>query len=304
MQDGNLRTAIPCEECHVVPVDIDDPGHLPEDESDDRAEVVFGELARTGNVNPTWSHENTRCTNTYCHGATLSGGNQVEPIWTVVDGTQSACDSCHGNPPPAPHNNRTDCALCHPGTVDDSGEIIVSGGLHINGVVDSDVACNACHGTRDDGAPPPALNGSTDTTYMGVGAHDEHMIGGRFTNGVECSECHIVPVNVNDPGHIDDDDGIAEVTFGPLASEDGSNPVWNRGFPDPTCTGVYCHGASLSPGGGTLTEPIWTKVDRTQAYCGSCHANPPPDHPPVNNCTNCHAFSFETHVDGEVTFNF
>jgi predicted CxxxxCH...CXXCH cytochrome family protein len=94
------------------------------------------------------------------------------------------------------------------------------------------------------------------------------------------------------------------VTFGPLASEDGSNPVWNRGLPDPTCTGVYCHGATL--GGGTLTEPIWTKVDGTQAYCGSCHSNPPPppNHPPASPCADCHAYAPETHIDGEVTYDF
>ena len=170
----------------------------------------------------------------------------------------------------------------------------------MNGVVDSEESCSGCHGTGEEGAPPPALTGSTDTTYIGVGAHDAHMTGGRYTVATECSECHIVPVNVDDPGHIDGD-GIAEVTFGPLASGGGSNPVWNRGLPDPTCTGVYCHGATLN--GGTLTEPIWTRVDGSQVYCGSCHSTPPrPGHPDRLDCATCHSFTLETHIDGETTW--
>jgi predicted CxxxxCH...CXXCH cytochrome family protein len=86
-----------------------------------------------------------------------------------------------------------------------------------------------------------------------------------------------------------------------------SSPVWSRGLPDPTCTGVYCHGASLS--GGTLTAPVWTQVDGTQAYCGSCHSTPPEDgHTTSTACENCHSSVYDgssfvdlsLHVNGTV----
>jgi predicted CxxxxCH...CXXCH cytochrome family protein len=104
------------------------------------AEVTFGGLAKTANANPTWNRKTARCTNTYCHGATLSGGRRVEPVWTKVDKRQIDCDGCHGNPPPLPHPQNvqtSQCATCHPDTVDGDGKIKTSEGKHINGTIES-----------------------------------------------------------------------------------------------------------------------------------------------------------------------
>ena len=58
-----------------------------------------------------------------------------------------------------------------------------------------------------------------------------------------------------------------------------------------TCTN-YCHGATSQ--GGANIHPRWTKVDGSQATCGSCHGLPPANHPalatgtPVATCALCH----------------
>ena len=97
-----------------------------------------------------------------------------------------------------------------------------------------------------------------------------------------CTECHVVPGSVADPGHLDTA-LPAELTFGPRATAGGAAPDFNG----TTCTSVYCHGATLS--GGSLTEPAWTTVDGTQAECGSCHGLPPTEgHPTASHCSYCH----------------
>ncbi|MBZ0234485.1 MAG: CxxxxCH/CxxCH domain-containing protein [Deltaproteobacteria bacterium] len=135
-----------------------------------------------------------------------------------------------------------------------------------------------CHGTDSSNAPPRSVSGQTDTTAVGVGAHQAHVdVAPTWHRKIECADCHVVPATLGAPGHIDGDNR-AEVTFGPLAgasSWDGT-----------TCT-TGCHGNAAW--GGTRPTPTWTQVDGTQSTCGSCHgAPPPPPHPTDTNCAACH----------------
>ncbi len=124
-----------------------------------------------------------------------------------------------------------------------------------------------------------------DTASIGVGAHQQHVLGAGLMRPVSCSECHLVPEAVDDPGHIDTP-LPAEVIFGPLSHTSSATPTWDR--KTKTCTNVYCHGATL--GGGTNNTPRWDIVDGTQASCGSCHSLPPPaPHPNSTACEGCHA---------------
>lgn len=316
LQNGSIAMAVECAECHVVPEAVDDPGHRSEGPNDTRAEVTFGELAKTDDSNPTWNHDTARCSNTYCHGATLSGGKRVEPIWTEVDEGQIDCDACHGSPPPSPHIQQveiTDCADCHPDTVDEDGNIKISEGRHINGTIETPTECYACHGTEGvNDAPPPALNGSEDTNDIGVGAHQSHLQDGANREAIACEQCHIVPEAVDDPGHQPEgpNDTHAEVTFGDLASGDDLEPSWDR--ETNMCSNTYCHGASLS--GGNHVEPIWTLVDDSQVDCDGCHGDPPPlPHPQGERteiCADCHPdtvnrngeikISEGKHIDGTI----
>ena len=312
LQAGNVANGFACETCHIVPEELGDVDHLSIDENDDAAEVVFGELAKTGDLQPEWNRDTGACANTYCHGSALrQPGQHATPIWTKVDGTQSSCDGCHGNPPTDRHVPREDCWTCHGETVANDGNILLLEGRHINGVTDARVDCNDCHGTGPLGAPPPSLSGVSSSSDIGVGAHLTHLSGGNFRGAMECTECHIVPPDEKALTHLDGD-GQAEVVFGKLATAQSSTPIWNRTLPSPTCRGVYCHGAAQ--GDGTRDEPIWNRTDGSQVFCGSCHAIPPtlPQHPDRWDCEFCHPrtiiqnltldLSSGTHIDGSLTF--
>lgn len=181
--------------------------------------------------------------------------------------------------------------------------------------------CTICHGSGDHANPPKALNGDTASTTLGVGAHMTHLYYNQYSEFVGCGECHIPVKNVYDSTHIDGD-GIAEITFGPLAKKTigggvTANPVWNR--TTATCSNVYCHGQFK---GGNLNNVFEWKVPG-RVVCGSCHGNPvtgnpSPNNPPhsVNNwtrtdCFTCHYAVIDStgtiiapdkHINGVVNF--
>lgn len=268
---GDHRTGA-CEDCHLVPGQVTDPGHL----DAAPAELTWGAVARADGVTPTYAADGT-CS-TYCHGASLTGGTNVRPAWDAVGAGQAQCGSCHGTPPPLPHpQTASDCGPCHPY----NGLTPADPLRHVDGVLDLASSCTACHGTGSDPAPPVDLAGLSATSRPGVGAHQSHLVAGSMADAVACGECHVVPVQVASSGHIDGD-GRAEVLFGGLATHDGVTATYSGG----TCT-TYCHGASL--GGGTLSTPTWTSVGTGEAACGTCHGLPPPaPHPANPQCSACH----------------
>lgn len=262
---------VECSECHQVPTSTVDIGHV---DSALPAELTFGLLAGDA----TW--DGTTCSNSYCHGGTLSGGANRTPEWTVVDGTQSQCSSCHGAPPPAPHPTSSECADCHPTMVAGAGLVIAYPELHIDGKVDltDDQPCDSCHGSGGIAAPPLDIGGNDATTERGVGAHRAHVEPSSWRKDMSCNECHIVPGATLAIGHMDTP-LPAEITFGALAG----NASWNGG----SCSNTYCHGTTLS--GGVSTNPLWTQVDGSQGQCNSCHGAPPPaPHPSGSDCGQCH----------------
>lgn len=208
----------------------------------------------------------------------------------------TACTSCHGAPPAAPHPSRTDCGSCHDGYTATSA----NPALHLDGKVEiAGYACTGCHGDPSraataanpqlPAAPPVDTHQATATTAPGVGAHLAHLTDGAFRQALACSECHPVPSGVE---HVD---GVVALAFGPLANANGVVASWDAGTA--TCT-TACHGA-VAPGkpslGGSVAAPVWTQVDGTQAACGACHALPPPaaqGHPAVSGglgaCATCH----------------
>lgn len=192
-------------------------------------------------------------------------------------------------------------------------------------------ACNTCHGDFSDGnriAPPKDLSGNTTTDSPGVGAHQSHLSDNELRIAIPCAECHTVPNNFNDPIHIDGNPN-AELMFGPLATNLGANPSFS--FETLKCSNNYCHGKfafkkedsdnqwaytdSLIT--GENFSPKWTKVDDTQAACGTCHLLPPTGHlnantdPDAVTCRGCHPAAFNedgtlnetTHINGEKDLN-
>lgn len=286
---------VPCETCHVVPT-----GAAPGDghpSGDGRAHVAFAGLARAGDALPAYDPGTRGCAGTWCHG-------EATPRWDDAPGSVG-CGDCHELPPPA--HGGTRCAECHDGVADDTTILVPA--RHLDGVVDLvDLSrCDTCHGTGPLGAPGPALDGSTDPADPGVGFHAVHLAGGGIGAAVACTDCHVVPADPGDPGHVDDD-APAEVTFGGRAVLDGATPSYDGA----RCSGTYCHGATLA--GGSNTAPHWVGAAPNEVGCGSCHSFPPTGHVPVPdaNCSICHGAVIgpgnvfidpSRHVNGVVDFN-
>ncbi len=303
LQGGRISGSVSCESCHLVPLFNGDRGHL---DSALPAEVTYSQLATLDGAQPQWN--GMTCAGTYCHGATLTGGSNTEPAWTIVDGSEVTCGSCHGLPPQAPHPTGDRCQNCHSQVVNAEREII-NVDLHINGRIDVRYTsgCNSCHGSETNAAPPIDTLGNESTSATGVGAHQAHLEGGQLSRGVSCESCHVVPLTNEDPGHLDSD-LPAEIVYSELAILDGANPQWNG----TTCAGTYCHGATLT--GGSNTEPAWTIVDGSEVTCGSCHGLPPQaPHPGGDQCQNCHnqvvnaareIINIDLHMNGTVDIGF
>ncbi len=301
LSGGRFSFPVACTECHPEVTRTDHAGAGPAF----TVVMAWGPLATTGLSHPVWDRNAASCSSTYCHGSTLGGGVVAAPVWTRVDGTQTACGACHGVPPPAPHVARQDCGTCHAGYTSTS----VNLATHIDGVVDAaGGSCTSCHGdaTRalaaSRAAPPLDTAGGSATSLRGVGAHMKHLNDGVLRRAVACDECHVVPAVSNHA------DGSVEIVFGRLAGTNGASPQYNPSA-SPSCSAVYCHGATLP--GGTRTTPVWTQVDGTFTACGSCHAIPPPQasgHPASNgsDCGSCHtgytaaSVNVDLHINGTV----
>lgn len=296
---GGLSSApVACEGCHVVPESVGDEGHLG---VDGVAEVLFSGVALADDSAPSYDRETRACTDSWCHGDAPS------PRWTETG--PLACDGCHGNPPAAPHPQMLACERCHAPVIDAFGTIVTPS-RHVDGIVDAElpVLCSACHGDATSPAPPADLAGNVATSFRGVGAHRVHVEGTSTARAVPCEECHRVPVEVIETGHIDTF-GSAELRFGGVARAFGGSPS----FDGATCADTYCHGDRFVLGhdsGGLATQPTWTVTDGSQSQCTSCHGlPPPPPHPPGPSfCSDCHptiGFPLEIldpsrHVDGVV----
>ena len=300
LSDSEIRKAVACSDCHVVPTDVFSAGHI----DAATATVTFGALAKTLNENPVWDRTAAKCSSAYCHGASLTawGGSNKTPQWTKVDGTQAACGTCHGAPPPAPHPQNSNCNQCHGLTVLANGKIDIAGGKHIDGLLEVTGAhaagwevgsvhgaqaeanisacqfchgadlngappapscnschngfrtnCTFCHGGTDNqtGAPPEAVAGATATADLAVGAHSSHL-GAKhgISSAIACTECHVIPTDALSAGHMDQN---VTLTFGTLSKKDGASPSFS--VSTAKCSSVYCHGTTLSSGGGTNTSP-------------------------------------------------
>jgi predicted CxxxxCH...CXXCH cytochrome family protein len=284
---------IACNECHQVPGSTADQTHLNQQNEVylDPTELVPGSPTGTGTggvlqiAGARYDAAAHTCSSTYCHGgggSPLRGGNAITPQWTRVDGTQTRCGSCHGAPPPSPHPQNGNCGTCHPTMTAGNNTTITYPARHIDGNVDviNDQACDTCHGSGGESAPPRDTTGGTATNLRTVGAHRNHLGASGWRALIECSACHRVPTSTTSIGHTDSA-LPAELTFGPAA---GAGATWNG----TTCSNTYCHGATLGAG-GLATRPVWTNVDGSQSQCTSCHGAPPPaPHPADPDCGTCH----------------
>ncbi len=299
-----------CNTCHQVPVET--AADVQRHASGDASTIIrFGNLALQGaaaGAPPTWDSHTQVCSNTYCHGA-------ASPAWTSPVPIQ--CNGCH-KAPPSNHarwarvatSDTASCTTCHPSP---------TGSTHVDGQVELTASCTSCHGSNGHAYPPLSLDGSTDPTARGVGAHVRHLDGtlpDRSTNPLPCQDCHVVPSAIVQPGHFNQPE--AQVVF-----------PWTQGFgrggaasPPPdkfdstnaTCN-VWCHfNRSPDVDAGPGRDPTWTDNSGGSAQCNACHDFPPvvcrngdlhptlPANVTVAVCELCHVFSKATHVNGVVDF--
>lgn len=217
---------------------------------------------------------------------------------TVPDG----CDKCHGAYPVTvrhPRNHR--CYRCHGYVVNEDFEF-VQAALHNNGVVDVAVGCMSCHGWKDGTSPPQNLKGECGQDKKGVGSHKAMRRAAVPAHRVGCPNCHNVPTETWQEGHIDGDHR-AEVTFGKLATLEGAEPKWDG----TKCTNVYCHGATLN--GGSHKNPVWGDSTGVFSKCGACHVIADPNGETDSDCSICHPTSVDsdrsilprgTHINGHI----
>jgi hypothetical protein len=129
---------VQCSVCHIIPTSFSAAGHI---DNTPRAELVFKPISVYEIGGASYDFATNKCTNNYCHGgfafakansqyqfaytADKIEGNNFQPIWNKVDGTQMVCGSCHGLPPKGHMaSDLKSCATCHPGVVDQYGKII------------------------------------------------------------------------------------------------------------------------------------------------------------------------------------
>lgn len=146
---SRISSRLGCDACHKVPGSVRAVGHI---DSALPAEVFpapFSGPAAAGGT-PSWDRTTATCTSG-CHGTGLlavdmTPGLVRAPKWTEVGTGQARCGSCHGVPPTdavhRPNMQLSECASCHPASIDPTGRIIVTGAsgnetsFHVNGVVD------------------------------------------------------------------------------------------------------------------------------------------------------------------------
>ncbi|MBI5476789.1 MAG: hypothetical protein HY964_08655 [Ignavibacteriales bacterium] len=250
-----------------------------------------------------------------CHGTNYTGGT-----------SGVSCRSCH---PSFPHSDNFDesnghpvymrtnefpmdqCKVCH-GSNYDGGTIVSSScrGCHDNPA--GPEQCNTCHGDYSGAgliatAPPKSVDGDTATTVRGVGAHQKHLISGILGKSVKCQECHTVPSQLADAGHIDSPFNVTVAfndTLAKLITADGSyNPQYQKSTLK--CDNTFCHGnwklrktsSALqfaytdSVMVGSKYSPAWTGGS-SESLCGTtCHTLPPTGHisATLTGCFACHS---------------
>jgi predicted CxxxxCH...CXXCH cytochrome family protein len=302
LRDTEIRLALACAECHVVPATVGAPGHL------GPPLLTWGALATSRGSQPSFDRAEARCGGVWCHGgnAAIAGGTRTAPVWTYASEPDysgpldQVCVACHGWPPPPPHPQLASCGGCHGTTVASDGRIDVAGGRHVNGKMDfagsggSSLACDACHGY------PPATGahlahfgwtaGADQGAYGDVRVLQDYVAAGLLpashaSYAFGCGNCH--PVDA--ASHMD---GCVEVVLSgagaPAGSVKARNPAAaaysgsTAGSCAPpatgTCSSVYCHssGQQADAAAGTpafVPTPGWSSGERLG--CASCHENPP-----------------------------
>lgn len=241
--DETEGLGVDCARCHPLPTQ----GALGLTHGNGQVEVRI--VHPDGSAAGAFERATGTCT-TYCH---QNEGSGEAMSWHESGAGPGQCVGCHGSPP-ANHYEGA-CSSCHE-EANNVGTALSMGPLHLNGVVDlgdGSGSCLACH--RSEGTPWP-----------NEAVHDAHRTS-TLGASVACDDCHRVPEQVDEAGHL----------------EGSGAEIWLAGggeFKEGRCVGVPCHGER------TVT---WAKVGGLG--CSECHGAPPEaPHSPERGCSDqlCH----------------
>ncbi len=149
---AQIGASVDCAQCHVEPDGFDDAGHVVDDATPGRTEVIFGAVASHAGADPVYDFASSTCGNSYCHGGFVFAkadagdnawaytedfirGNNPTVVWTAVGSGEAECGSCHDLPPKGHIPSGLVCRSCHVGVTDAQNNII-NPDLHINGEKD------------------------------------------------------------------------------------------------------------------------------------------------------------------------
>ena len=217
----NIHSALVCTDCHGA-VALNDPTHM-----NGSTNFSFGTLAKTGNLTPQYNSTTGQCSNVYCHGGAMPGGDTSgsnrtptwsDPNYLPTTLTVAGCGTCHGFPPPtsvghpavsipvgfpsATVSIGTTCS-CH-SNINPAGNsyanMFVDITSHINGKLEGG-ACNACHGYPP--VSPTFVGAGTQNNWSSarvedyVGGGGAHTINGHVSKLAKhndgfayCNKCH------------------------------------------------------------------------------------------------------------------
>ena len=250
LDSSKWHKRIECATCHTVPQEIGDPGHI---DTELPAEVKLAGIGDGG----TWDRAAQTCTNTYCHGATLTntsddrdrrlGGRHrdradldarrrlAEPVRLVPRRPAAGAAPAGRRLRPVPPD-------------DEPGR---GHGDRVSRAPHRRQARRRQHRGRATAATArpvsPRRRGTRSATprptLRGVGAHAAHLTANSPWHApINCIECHKCPAGVNDQGHIDTRAAGGD-RVGPARRHAARGTA-------PTCSNTYCHGGGTEPAQG------------------------------------------------------
>jgi len=280
----SITDPIACTECHIVPTDVADAGHI-QDATPGTAEIDFTNAVKAGLNSATPSYSSGVCSNTYCHGAKMPAGTtegaDTSPTWSndayITGNATNDCNQCHGYPPSAisQHSGKgpTDCKGCHD-DVNPSGTGFDIVSQHIDGTLQVS-GCSSCHGANNDGRLAGKHSVHYDTATE-ASSHLSSTNSSTATNYIfQCGNCH--SDDSNHMGTVDYAVVSFNVAWAPVTG--GTyNPNYNAndttdadGKPistDGSCSNLYCH--SDGNGGAPNVAVSWDMAAGS-LDCESCH---------------------------------
>jgi predicted CxxxxCH...CXXCH cytochrome family protein len=308
-------SALACNDCHG-----DGSNDSPPDSGDNTRILATG--AVKGDHVPhvaTYSYACTLChidngANSAHYSGKINMADAIEGGWYDKDndgndespGTDATFDQVD-----TPVTGRCDSTNCHGATNRPTWGTTTKAGA----------GCTLCHrsGTND-GAAANAYPTATFRTADAVGLHAYHLtnatVSSLIDGGIECADCHTVPVSIGAAGHIStvaDRASDADPTFpaGPATLKSYAVGYANA---TQTCS-VYCHDGTTDTD-GTDSTPSW---NATYGTCSSpangCHGLPPDPSGGTHNgynfpadCNGCHdtvnaggtIAILSQHIDGTV----